>query len=87
MNKMSWTKKNGYLIRKFEFSSYEEGLKFVNEVAEISNEVNHHPDIILKYNRVIVRTTTHDQGNTISDKDYNLTSLIDNLIEKDGKVA
>ena len=84
---MSWTKKNGYLIRKFEFSSYEEGLKFVNQVAEIANEVNHHPDIILKYNCVIVRTTTHDQGNTISDKDYNLTSLIDNLIEKDGKVA
>lgn len=84
---MSWTKKNGYLIRKFEFSSYEEGLKFVNQVAEIANEVNHHPDIILKYNQVIVRTTTHDQGKTISDKDYNLTSLIDNLIEKDGKVA
>ena len=82
---MSWTKKNGYLIKKFEFPSYESGLKFVNEIARISNEVNHHPDIILKYNRVIVRTTTHDEGNTISDKDYNLTTLIDNLIEKDGK--
>jgi 4a-hydroxytetrahydrobiopterin dehydratase len=84
---MSWTKKNGYLIKKFEFSSYESGLKFVNEIARIANEVDHHPDIILKYNRVIVRTTTHDEGNTISDKDYNLTSLIDNLIEKDGKGA
>jgi len=79
---MSWTKKNGYLIKKFEFSSYDDGLKFVNEIARIANEVDHHPDILLKYSRVIVRTTTHDTGNTISDKDYNLTALIDNLIEK-----
>ena len=77
----TWTY-NDQLIcieKQFAFKSYLKNIAFVNAIAWIANQNNHHPDIIIKYNLCIVTITTHDQGG-LTEKDIHLASLIDQLI-------
>jgi len=56
------------ISREFSFKNFSEALAFVNQVASIAEELNHHPDIILKWAYVKVEYWTHDaQGLTASD--------------------
>ena len=42
---MQWNEKDNTITKTFEFSSYLDGIDFVNEVANLSEQENHHPDI------------------------------------------
>jgi 4a-hydroxytetrahydrobiopterin dehydratase len=66
------------LYKKFKFENFSDSLEFVNSVAEISEEMNHHPEILINYDEVTISTWTHEQ-NSITEKDYNLAEKI-NLI-------
>ena len=46
---MQWNEKDNTITKTFEFSSYLDGIDFVNEVANLSEQENHHPDICLLY--------------------------------------
>lgn len=75
-----WQEKDNKLTKTFSFENFVEALKFVNEVGEIAEQVNHHPDVFLHdYNRVTISTTTHDARNTVTEKDKELASHIDNI--------
>lgn len=76
---MSFTKKNDALTKTYEFEDFLEAIKFVNSVAVIAEEQQHHPDIDIRYNKVTVSITTHDQENTVTDKDYELAKHIEKL--------
>lgn len=67
------------LKRTFEFKSYLKTISFVNAVAWVANKEMHHPDLEVSYNKCIVSITTHDEGNTLTPKDFNLARLIDEL--------
>ena len=58
----AWRHENGALVREFEFSSFPEAIEFVNRVARVADRHDHHPDIDIRYRRVILRLTTHDAG-------------------------
>ena len=73
-----WKIKNRSITREFEFSNFLEALGFVNEVARIAEELNHHPDIIWNYTKVIIESKTYDVDK-ITDKDYELAQRIDEL--------
>jgi 4a-hydroxytetrahydrobiopterin dehydratase len=75
-----WENKDNHLEKTFKFKNYREVLSFVNAVADLANAQNHHPQMIVDFNRVVVRTTTHDAGNTITEKDEKLTLAIDHLL-------
>lgn len=75
----NWLEKDNFLIKKFEFNSFFESIDFVNEVAQVSEKLNHHPTIIINYNSVEIKTTTHDKGNIITEKDIQLSELIDKI--------
>ena len=66
------------LEKEFPFKSYLKNISFVNAIAWLANKENHHPDLEISFNKCIVRITTHDQSN-ISEKDFRLASLIDQL--------
>jgi 4a-hydroxytetrahydrobiopterin dehydratase len=74
-----WSKYDGYLERCFEFKSYTKTMSFVNAVAWAANKQNHHPDMLVSYNKCIIKITTHDSGNTLTEKDYLLAAAIDKL--------
>ena len=75
---MQWNEKDNTLTKTFEFNSYLDGIDFVNEVANLSEQENHHPDITVGYCKVTISLTTHDAG-SLTEKDYKLAKLIDDL--------
>tara|TARA_X000000368_G_scaffold396491_1_gene364808 strand:- start:398 stop:631 length:234 start_codon:yes stop_codon:yes gene_type:complete len=75
---MQWNEKDNTITKTFEFSSYLDGIDFVNEVANLSEQENHHPDITVGYCKVTISLTTHDAG-SLTEKDYKLAKLIDDL--------
>ena len=75
---MQWNELNNTITKTFEFNSYLDGIDFVNEVANLAEQENHHPDIEILYCKVTISLTTHDVGG-LTDKDYKLAKLIDDL--------
>ena len=78
--KSEWENIDDTLQKTFVFSDFQEALLFVNKVGEIAEKLNHHPDICIKnYKEVSISTTTHDVGNTLTEKDHQITKAIDEL--------
>lgn len=75
-----WEIKKDRLVRSFEFDEFMDGIDFVNGVAEIADDANHHPDILIRYNVVKLSLTTHDSGG-ITDRDFELAARVDTLMD------
>jgi len=55
-----WSLEEGKVIRKFQFKNFREAIDFVNNVAEIAESENHHPNIsIYGWNKVKLTFFTH----------------------------
>lgn len=67
------------LVRSFEFKDFREAFGFCTRVALIAERFNHHPSITVEYNKVTISTTSHDAGNSITERDNKLTAEIDKL--------
>ena len=68
------------LFKDFSFDTFGSAVTFVNRIAEIAEEMNHHPDILIfDYSNVKITTTTHD-ANGITNKDIALTESIEILV-------
>lgn len=68
-----WTVINGELQQTFQFDTFMRAIRFVNRLAEAAELANHHPDILIRYNKVTVTISTHDAGG-ITSKDFALAS-------------
>ncbi|GAB7014455.1 4a-hydroxytetrahydrobiopterin dehydratase [Halolamina salina] len=71
-----WERDGDEIVRTYEFDGYPSAVTFVNDVAEIAEEEFHHPEIVLRYDEVEVRFTTHDAGG-ITEKDLRLADHCD----------
>lgn len=74
-----WKEENNKLVKTFTFKDFIEAFGFMSKVAIIAERMNHHPNWSNVYNRVSFELTTHDAGNTITDKDRKLAAAIDAL--------
>lgn len=63
-----WVLKSGKLSQEFQFDGFKEAMAFVNHVAEFAEARNHHPDIHIYYNKVVLELISHDVGG-ITDRD------------------
>jgi 4a-hydroxytetrahydrobiopterin dehydratase len=72
-----WTIQEGKLCRTFEFRNFVEAFAFTTKIALISERINHHPEIVIQYNKVLLSLCTHDEENTITEKDRHLAERID----------
>jgi len=66
-----WSEVDDALQREFTFDDFRAAIAFVNRVADLAEEANHHPDISVSYNRVTLRWWTHTAGG-ITDRDREL---------------
>lgn len=66
------------LRREFRFKDFRRAMKFVNKVADLAEEVGHHPDFHVHYNRVLVEIWTHKIGG-LHENDFILAAKIDRL--------
>ena len=73
-----WAIEVDSLAKDWEFSNFKESIDFVNKIGEIAERNNHHPMIIIDYNRVHLQLTTHEEKG-ISEKDFNLAVDIDKI--------
>tara|TARA_B100000900_G_C20310634_1_gene606004 strand:+ start:457 stop:699 length:243 start_codon:yes stop_codon:yes gene_type:complete len=74
-----WAKDTlGKLKKKFTFPNYRQCFAFVSEVAMLAEKKNHHPEIILDYDKVIISIISHDVKK-ITKRDIELAALIDKI--------
>lgn len=76
---MPWIESDNALHRVFTFADFPAAFAFMTHVAFAAEAANHHPEWTNVYNRVTIRLTTHDAGNTITEKDRDLAATIDKL--------
>jgi 4a-hydroxytetrahydrobiopterin dehydratase len=77
-----WTEKDNKLTRSFQFKDFKEAFLFMTQVAEVAEAQNHHPWWSNVYNEVNIKLSTHDAGDTVTEKDHKLAAAIDLLYEK-----
>ncbi len=73
-----WSELNGPIQRTFQFKEFVEAMKFVNQVALAAEAAQHHPDILVRWNKVTLTVNTHDAGG-ITVKDFDLARKADSL--------
>lgn len=75
-----WTEENNKLNKKFAFNNFSEAFAFMTRVAFLAEQMNHHPSWSNVYNIVEIFLSTHDAGNTVTEKDHQLAKAIDELL-------
>ncbi len=76
-----WTIENNNLCKIFYFNTFSEAFAFMTQVAMLCEQQQHHPSWSNTWNRVEIRLTTHDAGNSITKKDECLATAIDAIIK------
>lgn len=71
-----WKRKGDAIFKQFQFSSFRDSIVFVNRLATIADQSNHHPDIDIRYDKVRVSLSTHDAGG-VTEKDLQVGEQID----------
>jgi 4a-hydroxytetrahydrobiopterin dehydratase len=65
------------LVAGFEFEDFNQAVEFANSIAELANEIGHHPDILIHdFKYVTIFTSTHDEEG-ITEKDFELVENIE----------
>jgi 4a-hydroxytetrahydrobiopterin dehydratase len=75
-----WQEADGRLQRTFTFKDFTEAWGFMSRVALLAEKANHHPNWSNVWNKVEIELTSHDAGNTVTDRDRDLAEKIDALI-------
>jgi 4a-hydroxytetrahydrobiopterin dehydratase len=73
-----WSRRGDEITKTFSFKNFYETMSFVNAVAFIANQLDHHPDMEVGYNKLVVRFSTHSVGG-LSENDFKAAAKIDAL--------
>ncbi len=76
---MNWKENNRSLEKEFKFRDFTEAFGFMTKVALIAEKMDHHPTWTNTYNTVSISLSTHDAGDTVTEKDRELARAIDDL--------
>ena len=77
----SWSKRAQTILRTFKFEGFLKGIDFVDRIATKAQKVNHQPDIDIRFDKVTLKLTTHDEGG-ITEKDFSLARQCDEIFSK-----
>ena len=75
-----WARRGEVLTKSFTFAAFADGIAFVQRVARAADAVNHHPDIDLRYTKIVCTLSTHDAGG-ITTNDLSLAGTIETMVE------
>jgi 4a-hydroxytetrahydrobiopterin dehydratase len=74
-----WRVEDNALVHDFELENFASAMGFVNQVAEMAEAANHHPDMLVHgWNKVRITLTTHSAGG-ITQADHDMARGIDGL--------
>ena len=71
-----WEYTDGAIVKEFRFDGFPGAVAFVGRLVEPAEGANHHPDLEIHYNRVVVALSTHSEGG-VTAKDMDLAGQVD----------
>lgn len=74
-----WTETNDCIQRTYRLEDFNQALEFINRAAEYAERVQHHPDILVRYNKVTLTLTTHD-AEGLTEKDFDFAQAADGFL-------
>lgn len=83
----SWRERQGALICAWSFATSREAVDFLAIVAEAAERQDHHPDVDWRWNTIFLRTTSHDMGGEITERDIELATLLEFAAADSGAIA
>ena len=75
-----WRRDGDVITKTFELNSFQWALQFVQSVGVVAEELQHHPDIDLRYRKVTLRVNTHDAGG-LTELDLTLARKVEALFD------
>ena len=75
-----WVLSKNKILKNISFDTYLNGIEFVNSLAKIAEEKNHHPDLNVGWCRVEVIFTSHDQGG-VTDKCIEMAKMVESILK------
>ena len=79
LRRLAWEREGDEIVREWRFEGFSEALAFVNRVAEVAEDSNHHPDIFLHgWNKVKLSLTNHSAGG-LTEADFVMAGRFDQL--------
>ncbi|MHC4080114.1 MAG: 4a-hydroxytetrahydrobiopterin dehydratase [Planctomycetota bacterium] len=77
-----WSLNGDLLQRTLGFDDFNGAIAFVNRLADLAEGMQHHPDIMIRYNKVTLTLTTHDAGG-LTEKDFEFARATDAFVPAD----
>jgi 4a-hydroxytetrahydrobiopterin dehydratase len=75
-----WKQEGDAIVRDLEFDDFKAAMATVNRVADLAEQADHHPDILVHgYNRVRLKLTTHSEGH-VTEADHEMAGRIDEIL-------
>jgi 4a-hydroxytetrahydrobiopterin dehydratase len=74
-----WTRRGDVLTKTFSFEKFASGIAFVDRIAKVADEMDHHPDIDIRYTKITTMLSTHDAGG-ITQSDLKLAERIERAV-------
>lgn len=74
-----WELADNAIKKQYVFESFMPAIEFVNRVAKLAEEMDHHPDITISYHRVTMVLSTHSAGG-LTAMDFELAKKIDGVM-------
>jgi 4a-hydroxytetrahydrobiopterin dehydratase len=71
-----WERVDQQIRKVYTFADFKGSMAFVNRVAALAEEMDHHPDILVNYSRVTLTLSSHDAGG-LTGRDFKLAGQID----------
>ncbi|HJQ10226.1 MAG TPA: 4a-hydroxytetrahydrobiopterin dehydratase [Gemmatimonadaceae bacterium] len=73
-----WSRRGEVITKTYQFRTFMAGIDFVVAVAKAAEAADHHPDLDIRYTKIICSLSTHSAGG-ITQKDLDLARQIDKL--------
>ena len=73
-----WSRRGETLVKTYVFNKFADAIAFVDRVAPIADEMDHHPDIDIRYTKVTMTLSTHDAGG-VTQSDLKLAEKIEGV--------
>jgi 4a-hydroxytetrahydrobiopterin dehydratase len=71
-----WARRGDVLTKTFSFDRFADGIRFIDRLARAADDMNHHPDIDVRYTKITIMLSTHDAGG-ITQADLRLAEKIE----------
>ena len=75
-----WVLSKNKILKNISFDTYLNGIEFVNSLATIAEEKNHHPDLNVGWCRVEVIFTSHDQGG-VTEQCIEMAKMVESIFK------